>query len=155
MHKSKHTSRDFIDDKDARILSVVQDDGKLSLREIAKKTLLSPATVMNRLSRLESGVIKRYTVQLDCEAAGYELSAVIRLRVMKGKLFDVEKQIARSGNVHAVYDVTGDFDAVVLAKFRGRRELDTFVKRIQAMEYVERTETNLILNVIKEEPFRI
>jgi Lrp/AsnC family transcriptional regulator for asnA, asnC and gidA len=56
--------------------------------------------------------------------------------------------------VQAVYDVTGDFDALVIAKFRSRRELDSFVKSLQTIEFVERTETNLILNIIKEDSVR-
>ena len=63
---------------------------------------------------------------------------------------DVEKKIAVDSHVFAVYDITGDFDAVVLAKFKSRKSMDAFLKKIQTYDFVERTETNLILNTIKE-----
>ena len=46
--------------------------------------------------------------------------------------------------------VTGDFDVVVLAIFKTRKGLDQFIKKLQAYKYVERTNTKLILNTIKD-----
>ncbi len=80
---------------------------------------------------------------------------MIEIRISKGKLFDVEKKIASNPNVFAIYDVTGSFDAVVLARFRTRRQMDNFLKRLQTYEFVERTETKLILNTIKEEFIKV
>jgi len=82
---------------------------------------------------------------------GYSLPVIIDVRVSKGKLFEVKREIARHPNVLAVYDITGDFDVAVLAVFKTRRELDAFVKMLQRMEYVERTHTKIILNIIKDE----
>ena len=65
-------------------------------------------------------------------------------------MFEVENEIAKSKNVIAVYDVTGDFDVVVLAIFKTRKGLDQFIKKLQAYKYVERTNTKLILNTIKD-----
>ena len=55
---------------------------------------------------------------------------------------------------HGVYDVTGTTDAMILAKFKTRRELNNFVKRILRMPFVERTNTRVVLNTIKED-FRL
>ena len=75
---------------------------------------------------------------------------IVEIRIAKGKLFDVEHKIASNNNVVAVYDVTGSFDAIVIARFRTRREMDAFLKKIQQYDFVERTETKFILNTIKE-----
>jgi len=144
-----------LDKTDKDILAILLDRANLSYRKIARKLQISPVTVMNRVQKLEKEVIRKYTLQLNYERLGFDLSAVINVRVQKGKLFEVEKQIARHPHVQAVYDITGDFDVLVLAKFRTRRELDAFVKRIQALEHVERTETNIVLNTIKEESVRL
>jgi Lrp/AsnC family transcriptional regulator for asnA, asnC and gidA len=53
-----------------------------------------------------------------------------------------------------VYDVTGEFDATVIAKFKDRNSLNTFIKHIAALPYVKRTITNVSLNTVKED-FRI
>ncbi|MCX6818651.1 MAG: Lrp/AsnC ligand binding domain-containing protein, partial [Candidatus Aenigmarchaeota archaeon] len=74
----------------------------------------------------------------------------IELTVSKGKLVEVEEKIAKKHNAFAVYDVTGDTDAMIIARFRSREELNDFVKSLLAMEFVERTNTHLVLNTLKE-----
>ena len=96
-------------------------------------------------------VIEKYTAKLDYEKIGYDVEVMIELRISKGRLFEVEKKIAAHPNVFAIYDVTGAYDAVILARFPTRRQMDNFLKKIQTYEFVERTETKLILNTIKEE----
>lgn len=75
--------------------------------------------------------------------------------IFKGKLFQVEKKIASHTSVAAVYDVTGHFDVMVIAYFRTRRGLDEFVKKIQVYDFVEKTETRIILDTIKKGPVRV
>jgi DNA-binding Lrp family transcriptional regulator len=67
---------------------------------------------------------------------------------------DVEKEIAKISNVVSVYDITGDFDIAVVARFKDRAELNSFIKSLLGMAYVKRTVTNVVLNVVKED-FRI
>jgi len=76
------------------------------------------------------------------------------LTVSKGKLLKVEREIAKMPNVCAVYDVTGLTDAMVIGKFRNRKELSDFTKSLLAMRYIERTNTHVILSTIKED-FRL
>lgn len=139
-------------DKDKKILNILVENSRLSLRQIAKKANISVATAMHHLKKLENeGILKKYSAKLDYEKIGYEILVMIEIRVSKGKLFEVEKRIASHPNVFAVYDVTGSFDSLILARFHTRRQLDNFIKRLQGYEFVERTETKLILNTIKDE----
>lgn len=136
---------------DKKILNILVDDSRLSLRQIAKKADVSVATVMHHIKKLEKeGVIRQYTTRFDYEKLGYDVEVIIEIRISKGKLFEVEKKIATHPNVFAVYDIAGAFDAVVLARFPTRRQMDNFLKKIQTYDFVERTETKLILNSIKE-----
>ena len=50
-----------------------------------------------------------------------------------------------------MYDVTGEWDSIVVVRLRTTRELDAFIKRLGSMEYVENTYTQVVLNVVKEE----
>jgi len=112
---------------------------------------ISAVTVLKRVKRLESaGVIKQYSSRLDYDILGYDLPAIIRVQIAKGKLFEMQKKLAVHPNVFAVYDVTGDFDAVVIGRWKNRRSLDRFVKKIQEFEFIHKTQTNLILNTIKQ-----
>ena len=140
-----------LDDTDKKILNVVLDNPKLSVRDIAKHTNVSPVTVLKRVKALENeGIIKSYTTYLDYQKAGYDIDVMINIRVSKGKLLEVEEKLASNKNVFAVYDITGDFDILAIAKFKNRKTLDQFVKKIQTYPHVERTDTILILNTIKE-----
>jgi DNA-binding Lrp family transcriptional regulator len=64
---------------------------------------------------------------------------------------DIEREIAKTANVVAVYDITGDFDAAVVTKFKDRNSLNTFIKHLLVTPHVRRTVTSVALNVIKED----
>lgn len=141
-----------LDKVDKSILNILMENCKLSYRQIAKRANVSVGTVMNRIRKLtDAKIIKKYSCILDYDSIGYNLGVLIDVRVSKGRLFEVEKKIAESPFVFAVYDITGDFDVAILARFEDRRQLDDFVKNLQRIEFVERTHTKLILNYIKEE----
>ncbi len=136
---------------DIRILNVLLENSRLSYRQIAKMLHVSAATVMNHIKDLEEKkIIKRYTAELSFYKLGYEFKAIIEMKISKGKLFEVERKIAQNPHVYAVYDVTGEYDAVLITRFRTRDALDRFLKQIQTFDFVERTHTSLILNVLKE-----
>jgi len=141
-----------LDGLDKDIVSILLMDSRISYRQIAKQLKVSTVTAMNRIKRLEAdGVIKGYTARLDYEKLGYDIEVIIEMKIAKGKLIEVEKKIANSYNVSAIYDITGESDAVIIARFQNRRKMDNFLKKIQTYDFVERTETKLILNTIKEE----
>jgi DNA-binding Lrp family transcriptional regulator len=141
-----------LDEIDKKILAELLLDSKRSYRELAKAIGISAATVINHVQRLESaGVIKEYTVMLDFERLGFELTVVTEMTVNRGKLLETQGEIAKLPYVCAVYDVTGEIDSVVIAKFRNRRELSAFPKDLLSMPFVERTNTHVVLNTVKED----
>ena len=144
-----------IDKLDKRILNILLDDSRLSYRKIARILKVSPATIMNRINNLNKNIIKKYSVLLDYEKLEYEIEVIIELRISKGKLIEVERKIATNPNVVAVYDITGDYDAVIIARFKNRRAMDSFLKKIQTYDFVERTFTKFVLHTIKEEPLSV
>jgi len=143
------------DQLNKQILNILLENSKLSYRQIAKKLGVSAATIMNRVKLLEEGnIIKNYTISIDYEKVGFDIEAIIEIRISKGKLIEVERKIATNPNVFAVYDVTGDFDAIILARFENRRKMDAFLKKIQTYDFVERIFTKVILNTLKEQQIK-
>jgi len=141
-----------LDETDVKILKTLLSDARLSSRQISKRSGVSIGTVLSRMKRMErEGVIKGYSGVVDHEKIGYQLTALIEITVSKGRLLEMENEIARMPNVCCVYDVTGLTDAFVIAKFKSREELSTFAKRLLALPYVERTNTHLVLTTIKED----
>ena len=144
-----------LDEIDRKLLRELLKDSKRSYRELATAIGVSAATVINHVQRLESaGVIKDYSARLDHERLGYELTVVTEIVVSKGKLLETDEEIAKIPNVCAVYDITGQTDAMVVAKFKSRNKLSDFTKALLAMPYVERTNTHVVLTTVKED-FRL
>lgn len=122
---------------------------------MASRLGVSVGTIYNRIKNLEGkGVLKGYTAVVDPVKVGYGTIAIVLIQAEGAHLVEVENEIAKIGNVIAVYDITGDFDIAVIARFRDRFELNSFVKRLLSMPYVKRTVTNVVLNVVKED-FRV
>ena len=97
------------------------------------------------------GVIKGYSVMLDPSAVGWSMTIMAGLRIMKGRMIDVQTQIAADPRVFAVYDVTGDWDSMVLARVKDRADLDDLTKTVFTLEGVARSYTHVVLNTVKEE----
>ncbi len=66
-------------------------------------------------------------------------------------MIEVGEQIAKYDNVIAVYDLTGQSDTLIIAKFKTRRSLSDFVKKISKLPNIEKTLTHVVLNTIKED----
>ena len=143
----------MLDDTDRSIIEVLERDARTSLRRIAEEVDVSLGTVSNRVKKLEeTGVIKDYRVILDTEKVGWNLNVVIGLRIEKGRLIEIQEKIARDNRVYAVYDVTGEFDSMVIARARDRSDLDDLSKNVLSMDGVMRSVTHLVLNTVKERP---
>ena len=144
-----------LDETDVKILKALTADARLSSRQIAKQCDISIGTALSRIKKMEiEGIIKGYTALLDQEKLGYELTVVTEITVSKGRLLEMENEIARIPNVCCVYDLTGLADAAIIAKFKNREDLSKFTKHLLSLPYVERTNTHVVLTTIKED-FRI
>ncbi|RJS88829.1 AsnC family transcriptional regulator [Candidatus Bathyarchaeota archaeon] len=144
-----------LDDLDRRILKELLKNSNRSYRALARCLGVAVTTVINRIQRLEElGVITGYTISVDYEKLGYELTVITEITVSKGKLLEMEREIAEIPSVCAVYDVTGLTDAMIIAKFRNRRELSKFTKGLLSMPFIERTNTHVVLTTVKED-FRL
>ena len=141
-----------LDATDRDLLAALLEDARISQRGLAKRVGVAQGTITNRLRRLEEmGVIKGYTVLLDAESIGWTMTVITGLIIQKGSMIDVQQQIAADPRVFAVYDVTGDYDSMVLARVRGRKDLDDLTKTVFTLQGVQRSFTQVVLNTVKED----
>ncbi|MFW9992087.1 MAG: Lrp/AsnC family transcriptional regulator [Candidatus Odinarchaeota archaeon] len=142
------------DDKQAiekQIIAELYEDSRVSSRKMAEKLSHSTTTISNKMKKLEdNGVIEKFTISVDHEKLGYGITAIINVIVSK-KLSEMEVFISKMKGVVAVYDVTGTYDVVVIAKTRDTSELSKLVKDMLEHEHIERTNTQVVLNVVKED----
>ena len=112
-----------VDEVDLNILGVLSENSKQNYNQIAKTLEKSPITIKKHIEELEKqGVIKGYGIDIDYEKLGYDIIATIEMTVSKGKMIEVETEIADNPNVFGVYDITRDYDALVFARFKTRTE---------------------------------
>ena len=97
-----------------------------------------------------TGIITGYSVRLDPEKVGWRLNVVIGLRIEKGRLIEIQEKISRDYRVFGVYDVTGDYDSMVIARAKDREDLDDLIKNVMSVDGIERSLTQLVLNTVKE-----
>ncbi|MEE2812269.1 MAG: Lrp/AsnC family transcriptional regulator [Candidatus Thermoplasmatota archaeon] len=146
----------MIDDTDRRILSVLVNDARTSMRSIAEQVGVALGTVSNRVKRMEElGIIHGYEVLLDAEKIGWNMTVLCGLRIEKGRLMEVQRRIAEDSRVFGIYDVTGEFDSMVLARVRDRAHLDNLSKTVLSSDGILRTVTHVVLNTVKQEGVRL
>jgi DNA-binding Lrp family transcriptional regulator len=140
-----------LDQTDRLLLGALNRDGRASHRELAERTGLSLATVNRRVRQMESDqTIRGYTVLADPERLGWGLTAIIGLRIEKGYVRSVHDTIAKDERIFGVYDVTGEWDGLVLVRLRGREDLDDLVKSTLSLPHIQRTNTMVVLKTVLE-----
>lgn len=142
----------MIDDLGRKIIGIMNINARQSFREIAKAAGTSVTSVIHKVKQMESaGALQGYIPVVNAAAFGLDLTAIIALRISKGKLLETQKRIAEDPRVSAVYDITGEWDSLVIGRFRSRDDLNAFIKKLLSLPNLDRSVTHLVLNTVKEE----
>lgn len=142
-----------LDEKDQRILELLQHDASLSTYKITKKTRIPQTTVLNRMRRLkQEGVIKKHTVDIDWKKLGMNNKALIFVKVDKnieqkgGKVGEIEQKISKYHLVLNVKRLMGKQDFMVELVCKDIDELNDFlIKKIRSLPEIADTETVMVL----------
>ncbi len=141
--------REF-DELDRRIVELMCRSSQGSYRQIAKQLGVHPTTLIQRVKNLEAkGVINGYRAKVDYMRLGFDYMGIIQVYVEKNML-DVQETIRSIPQVLAVFDVTGECDSIVWIACRDREEFSNIVKSILKIDGVQKTNTSVILNVMKD-----
>ena len=145
-----------LDERDRRILQLVQKDASLAQAEIARKVGLSTAAVNERLKKLEaSGVIRRWTALVDPRAVGATVTAFVEVfldhpRYEQGLL----DRVVRLDEVLECHHVTGEFALLLKVRVKDMEALrQLLLHQLGALDGVSRTRTAVVLSTVKEETY--
>ena len=140
-----------LDSTDRAIVEALCQDARLSQRQLAQIVGVAQGTITNRLRKLENeGTIRGYAPILSAESVGWSMTVMAGLCIEKGKMMDVQKHISADSRVFSVYDVTGDWDSMVLARVKDREDLDNLTKTVFTLDGITRSYTHVVLNTVKE-----
>src|SRR6056297_868650 len=93
---------------DRKLVNALLGDGRASLRSLAEDLDVSVTTVSNHLSDLEEdGIIQGYTPKVDYDKLGYDVTAILQLKVEGSALPDVTEKLREEKQMVSVYEVTG------------------------------------------------
>ncbi|MBU0586745.1 Lrp/AsnC family transcriptional regulator [Candidatus Micrarchaeota archaeon] len=139
-----------VDETDKRILGALRENCRRSARELALEIKISPSALIERIKRLEkSGIIRGYSADLDYSLLGHEFQGIVQINISQGKILEVQDNISKLPGVVAVYDITGNYDSIAMVMCKTRAEFSTLLKKILSIPHVEKTNTIMVLNVVK------
>ena len=144
-----------IDEKDRKILDILQEHADYTTRQIAKKTLLPITTVHNRIKKLKKEkVIRKFTIELDPHKIGKGFVAYVLisanlplLKQKKKSQYDLAKELRRFPFVERVDIVSGGTDLVALLRTKDVAEFDqVLLGKIQLIEGIDKTQSFIVIH---------
>ncbi|MBB6646956.1 HTH-type transcriptional regulator Lrp [Halobellus ruber] len=136
---------------DAKLINALLGDGRASLRSLAEDLDVSVTTVSNHLRDLEDeGVIEGYTPRVNYDALGYDVTAIIQLKVEGSALPDITERLRDQKQMTTVYEVTGDYDVIAIGKFRDTDGMNAQIKKLLTDADIRESNTSVVLNSVVE-----
>jgi len=136
---------------DRKLVNALLGDGRASLRSLAEDLDVSVTTVSNHLSDLEEdGIIRGYTPKIDYDALGYDVTAILQLKVEGSGLQAVTEELTEHRQMVSVYEVTGDHDIVAVGKFTDTDDMNDEIKTLLNHPEIKESNTSVVLNAAKE-----
>lgn len=146
---------DLIDELDARILELIQEDASLSVADLAERVGLSPSPCWRRIKRLEDlGVIRRRVTVLDAEKLGLGFEVYISVKLVLPSRANLEAFEARLENwpeVVSCQTVTGREDYMLRVMTRDMHAYDDFLRdKLLASDLVSGVESRIIMRSVRQ-----
>lgn len=145
-----------LDKTDFRILKLLQQDSKMTNKQLSSKLNLSVTAIYERTKKLEkSGIIKRYAAILDRKLLGRELMVFSQVKLerhTKQNIEDFEYRILQLNEVHECNHVSGDSDYILKMTFRDMDEYrDFIVTKLTSIPGIGSTHSIFVINEVKSE----
>lgn len=141
-----------MDNIDAKILHCLIQDARMNASQISQNVSLSVSAVIERMKKLEaSGLIRGYTAIIDERLAGYDVQALISIRLEHPKYNqEFSQQMCNHERVMECFYITGDFDYMARISAGSTEELTKVLYDIKNIPGVSLTRTYVILDNIKQ-----
>ncbi len=141
-----------IDGIDKNILELLQNDAKITIKEISVKVGKSPTAIRSRIVRLEENLIKKYVALIDCRQLGYREMVIASLRVNSSEPLErIKRHIESMEKIKFAYIVTGEYPLFIMAKCLDHEDSMGLIEKLRNLPGVEEIKTQIVLDRIKED----
>ena len=146
-----------LDKTDIQILKILQENGRITVRELSQKVHLSPTPVFDRMRRLESsGVIKQYAAVLDAAklGRGFTVFCSVRLRRMGKEIAnDFVERRKDIPEVAECYNISGEYDYLLKIYAPDMQYYNEFIINVLGtIESLGSIQSSFVMNPIKTSP---
>lgn len=136
---------------DEKLLNALLGNGRESLRSLSDELDVSVTTVSNHLNDLEDdGIIEGYTPLIEYDRLGYDVTAILNLKVEGGALSEVTETLEAEKQLISVYETTGDFDVMAVGKFEDTDQMNDQIKTLLDDANIRESTTSVVLNTAAE-----
>lgn len=144
-----------IDEKDLKIIEVLQEHGDYTTRQIAKKTLLPVTTIHNRIQKLKKEkIIRKFTIEVEPKAIDKSfvvyvlISADLKhLKKQRKTQYDLAKELGRFYFIDTVDIVSGGTDLVAIVRVKNVEEFDKILLgKLQLVEGIKETKSMIVIH---------
>ena len=144
-----------LDETDVQILNLLQNDGRITNAELAKRVGLSPPSVLQRVRALEkSGLIRNYVAILEPERLGLRITALVMISLSLHQEQPIERfrrSIQEIPEITECYHVSGDFDFLLKVVVRDMRAYEVFLReKLSKIKGIGKITTNFVLATNKQ-----
>lgn len=135
---------------DRAIIRQLQRSARMSYAELSRETGIPESTVRRRMDRLHQRGVIQFAMVADPSKLGYELRAMIGLRVELQKLAEIADRLREMNEINFAAFLTGNFDIMIQVIVRSQENLvDFLTKRLATIDGVRSTETFVMPYIIK------
>jgi len=136
---------------DAKLVNELLGNGRASLRSLGEELDVSVTTVSNHLRDLEEeGVIAGYTPTVDYGKLGFDVTAILQLKVEGDALPEITETLRAEKRMVSVYEVTGDYDVIAIGKFTDTDGMNDQIKSLLTDANIRESNTSVVLNAVTE-----
>ena len=136
---------------DRKLVNALLEDGRASLRSLGEDLDVSVATVSNHISNLEDdGIIQGYAPIVDYGELGYDVTAIIQLKVEGSALPEITDRLQEHTHMVTVYETTGDHDIIAVGKFTDTDHMNEQIKELLIDPDIKESNTSVVLNTVVE-----
>ncbi|ASJ12247.1 Lrp/AsnC family transcriptional regulator [Thermococcus thioreducens] len=144
-------SNGHLDELDRMILHILQEDGRASYSEIARRLRVPESTVRLRVKKLmERGVVRKFAALINPFKAGYSIVAFIAVDVEPSRVKKAAEELSKLPEVDVLGIATGAHDILMQVTVKDLQELESFlIEKLGRVEGIRSTETSILTSVRK------